>query len=158
LLASGLALCLLVAGCSFGPKALERSHGRYYESLRLVFEEQFLRNIVHLRYTETPSDLEVAAIAAQYELSAQAEARPFFIAPNPSNSNIIFRTFTSILPDALATAADRPTITLDPAFNGEAVRRFLTPIPQDTFLLLAENGWPAGALVRLWTDRLNGVP
>ena len=34
--------------------------------------------------------------------------------PNPSNSNIVFRTFTSILPDLSASGANRPTITLVP--------------------------------------------
>src|SRR5262245_334076 len=98
---SGLVLVLTQAGCAFGPKVLERRHGPYNESIQLVYEEQLLRNIVHLRYNEGPHNLDVSAIAAQYELSGQAEARPFFVAPNPSNSNVIFRTFTAILPDAL---------------------------------------------------------
>ena len=86
------------SGCAFGPKVLEKTHGRYQESFRLVDEEQLLRNLVHLRYSELPMALNVSSIAAQYELNGTAEARPFFIAPNPSNSNIVFRTFTSILP------------------------------------------------------------
>jgi hypothetical protein len=119
-------------GCAFGPKALERSHGRYNEAIRLVYEEQLLRNLVHLRYTEAPLDLHVASVAAQYELSGHAEARPFFVAPNPSNSNVIFRTFTAILPDVFVEAANRPTISLDPADDGTSVRRFLTPISAET--------------------------
>ena len=53
----------------------------------------------------------VPSIAAQYELAGGAEERPFFIAPNPSNSNVIFRTFTSVLPDLNVSGANRPTIT-----------------------------------------------
>ena len=57
--------------------------------------------------------LDVANIAAQYELAAGAEARPFFIAPNPSNSNIVFRTFTSILPDVTLTGTKTaPTLLI----------------------------------------------
>ena len=41
-------------GCAFGPKVLERTHGRYYESIRLVNEQEFLRNLIHLRYNEYP--------------------------------------------------------------------------------------------------------
>ncbi len=154
----GLALSSLGTGCSFGPRALEGTHGRYDESIRQVYEEQLLRNIVHLRYTESPSALDIASIAAQFELSGYATAKPFFIAPNPSNSNVIFRTFTSILPEISATAGERPTLTFDPAFNGEAVRRFLTPIPQETLVFLAQTNWPTSALLRLWVDRMNGVP
>src|SRR5262245_34907107 len=98
---TAIALLAIVGsgGCSFGPKSLERSHGRYAESVRKVETEQLLRQVVQLRYNETATGLDISSIAAQYELSANAEARPFFIAPNPSNSNVIFRTFTSILPD-----------------------------------------------------------
>ena len=123
----GLCVAGMCPGCAFGPKVLEKTHGRYQESVRTVNEEQLLRNIVHLRYNEIPFELNVSSIATQYELAGSAEARPFFIAPNPSNSNVIFRTFTSILPDLSVSGANRPTITLVPADNSETVRRVLTP-------------------------------
>src|SRR6516162_9714545 len=103
-LLGAIALCL--GGCSFGPKALGKTHGCYNEAVHRVDEEQLLRNIVRMRYNESPLHLNVGSIASQYELSASGEARPFFIAPNPSNSNIIFRTFTSILPDVATSASN----------------------------------------------------
>jgi hypothetical protein len=157
-LAWGLALALGNGGCAFGPKALEQTHGRYNDSVQLVYEEQLLRNVVHMRYNEAPGALNVSSIAAQYELSTQAEARPFFIAPNPSNSNVIFRTFTTILPDISASGANRPTMTLDPADGSDSVRQFLTPIPADTLVFLARTSWPVATVLRLWVERLNGVP
>jgi hypothetical protein len=137
---------------------LEKSHGRYNEALRHVNEEQLLRNLVHMRYNEIPINLGVSSIAAQYELTGSAEARPFFVAPNPSNSNIVFRTFTKILPDVAASAANRPTITLIPSDNSDAVQRFLTPISAETLLFLAETSWPVSTVMRLWVERINGVP
>jgi hypothetical protein len=137
---------------------LERSHGQYYEAVRQVNEEELLRNLVHLRYNEFPLALNVSSIAAQYELSGTAEARPFFLAPNPSNSNVIFKTFTTILPDLLVNGANRPTITLLPGNEAEAIREFLTPIPAETLAFLAETSWPPSTIVRLWIERLNGVP
>ena len=154
----GLALLLLASGCSFGPKVLERTHGRYYESVRLVNEEELLRNLIHMRYNEFPLALNVSSIAAQYELSGTAEARPFFLAPNPSNSNVIFKTFTTILPDLLVNGANRPTITLMPGSESEQIREFLTPIPADTLAFLAETSWPPSTIARLWIERMNGVP
>lgn len=145
-------------GCALGPKALELSHGRYYEAVRQVREEELLRNIVHMRYTETPLTLNVDSIAAQYELGASAEARPFFIAPNPSNSNVIFKTFTSILPDISVNGANRPTLTLDPADDSDAVRQFLTPITAETLIFFVQSGWPVSSIVRLYVQRANGVP
>jgi hypothetical protein len=151
-------LALAGPGCAFGPKVLEKTHGRYQESIRTVNEEQLLRNLVHLRYNEIPFQLNVSSIATQYELAGSAEARPFFLAPNPSNSNVIFKTFTSILPDLSVSGANRPTITLVPADNGTAVRQFLTPIPMETLAFLSETSWPPSVILRLWVERLNGVP
>src|SRR4051812_23054589 len=64
----GLALGLTGGGCAFGPKVLEKSHGRYNEAVRRVEEEQLLRNLVRMRYNESPLELIVSSIAAQYEL------------------------------------------------------------------------------------------
>jgi hypothetical protein len=154
----GFLLTGALPGCAFGPRVLEKTHGRYQESVRQVDEEQLLRNLVHIRYSELPLELDVASIAAQYELNGAAEARPFFIAPNPSNSNVIFKTFTSILPDLSISGANRPTMTLVPADTGETVRRFLTPIPTETLAFLSESSWPVAVIMRLWVERLNGVP
>ena len=61
--------------------------------VRLVDEEQLLRNLVPMRYNEVPLNLNVASTAAQYELAGGAEARPFFLvhtaAPARSNNGWI---------------------------------------------------------------------
>lgn len=142
-------------GCAFGPKAIERSHGKYGAAVQRVEEEQFLKNIVRLRYCETPRNLDVAAIAAQYELSAGAEARPFF---GTEASGDIFRSFSRILPFAGVSGANRPTISLDPQDDGSSVRQFMTPISSDTMVFLFQSGWPVSSVLRIWADRLNGVP
>ena len=91
------ALAAVLPGCAFGPRAIEKTHGRYAASVQRVEEEQFLKNIVRLRYTEAPRNLEVAAIATQYEMSAGAEARPFF---STEATGDMFRSFRSVLPFA----------------------------------------------------------
>jgi hypothetical protein len=65
----GLILAFTGGCASFGPKALERTHGRYNEAVHEVEEEEFLRNIVRARYNDIPTALNVTSIAAQYELS-----------------------------------------------------------------------------------------
>jgi hypothetical protein len=155
-LAACLGIAFAASGCGFGPMVLEQSHGRYTEAIRRVDEETLLSNLVHIRYNEIPLNLNVSSIAAQYELTGGAEARPFFGTPNPSNHP--FRTFTSILPDITASVANRPTITLIPADSGDAVQKFLTPISAETLLFLADTSWPVSTVMRLWVERLNGVP
>src|SRR5208282_1303976 len=124
----GFVLGVTSCGCAFGPRVLEKTHGLYQESIRQVDEEQLLRNIVHLRYSELPLELNVSSITTQYELAGAVEARPFFMAPPPAIRGI-FRTFTSILPDVSVSGANRPTITLVPGDTRETIQRFLTPIP-----------------------------
>ncbi len=149
-------LAAAVGGCAFGPKAIELTHGPYADAVQRVEEEQLLRNIVRIRYVEAPRSLDVASIEAQYELSATAEARPFYTAPNPAGE--VFRTFEAILPFASLTGANRPTVSLLPHDDGTSVRQFLTPITAETLAFLAQSGWPASSILRIWVDRLNGVP
>src|SRR5262245_1865601 len=125
---------LAPSGCAFGPKVLEQTHGRYYEAVRRVDQEELLRNIVHTRYIEVPGSLDVASITAQYELAASAEAKPFFEAPNPSGD--VFKTFAAILPDVALSATQRPTVSLHPTMDSETMRRFLTPISLETLQFL----------------------
>jgi hypothetical protein len=147
---------LLSAGCSFGPRALEKTHRRYNEAYRQVDSEELLLNIVRLRYADPPAEVEVTSIAAQYELSANAEARPFFEVPNPSEG--IFRTFTNVLPFAGAGGSNRPTISLTPIHSGETVARYLHPITLDGVVFFAGTSWPVSTIFRLWLEGVNGVP
>jgi hypothetical protein len=155
----GLAFALAGGGCSFGPQALEGTHGRYNESVRRVYEQQLLLNIVHQRYDESPTELDVSAIAAQYDLSIQAEARPF----NSSQAARVsgpppYASFSTILPDLALSGANRPTVTYTPDADDESVRAFFTPANADTLLFLTQSTGSISTILRLWTERLNGVP
>jgi hypothetical protein len=151
-----LVVTALVGGCAFGPKTLEKTHGRYAASVQKVEEEQLLLQIVRLRYNESALGLDITSIAAQYELSAGAEARPFFGTPNPAGN--IFRTFPMILPDLNVSGSNRPTVSMAPLDDGSSVRRFFTPITLETLVFLTQTSWPVSTIMRLWVERLNGVP
>jgi hypothetical protein len=158
--AARLLLCLTLlapAGCAFGPRALERVHGRYNEAYRQVDSEELLLNIVRLRYNDPPAEVEVSGIAAQYELTGSAEARPFFGTPNPTSAGA-FRTFATVLPFLGASGADRPTISLTPVHAGETVARYLRPITVEGVAFFAESSWPIGAIFRMWLEGMNGLP
>ena len=156
LLCRAVAAVALCGGCGFGPRAIEKTHGRDAEAVRRVEEEQLLRRVVLRRYGESAVGLDVGSIAAQYELAAGAEARPFFGAPNPSEG--VFRTFTSVLPFASLSGSNRPTVSLTPDTDGASTRRFLTPITLETLIFLTQSGWPVDDVLRVWVDRMNGVP
>ena len=145
----------LVGGCQFGPRALEGTHGRYAEAVLKVDEEQLLRNIVRLRYTESPRSIDIASIAAQYEVTSGAGFNSFFTSESVSGG---LRTASAFLPSLSAEIANRPTVSYRPDDDGAATRRMLTPISGETLVFLVESGWPVSTVLRLWVDQLNGIP
>src|SRR5262245_1524234 len=155
LLLIALNVALTPAGCSFGPKALECSHGKYNEAVKRVGEEQMLLNIVRLRYNDNPLRLDVSSIAAQYELDGSLEARPFF---STEATGDMFREFSKILPFAGVTGTNRPTISLTPLDDPETLRGLFTPATADGIIFLAETSYPVSTVFRLWVEYLNRVP
>ena len=152
-----IALVLLApVGCALGPKAIEQTHGKYATAVQRVDEEQFLKNVVRLRYVEAPKSLDITSIAAQYEIAAAGELRPFF--GTESVTGPFFRSFSTVLPDFQVSGANRPTVSLIPQDDGSVVRQFLTPITGETLVFLAQSGWPAASVLRVWVDKMNGVP
>jgi hypothetical protein len=142
-------------GCQLGPRAVETTHGRYGEAVLRVDEEQLLRNIVRLRYTESPRNIDVASIAAQYEASSGAGIGSSFSTEVVSGN---LQTATAFLPNFSLNASNRPTVTYRPDDDGEATRRLLTPISSETLVFLIESGWPVSTVLRLWVDQINGIP
>src|SRR5262245_16147307 len=97
--------CLLAAGCAPGPVRLQEIRLHYNEVVKATTEQQLLLNIVRLRYTDTPSSLSVANIAAQFELVRQLQLTPFFVASGAD----VNRSYAAVVPGASISAADRPT-------------------------------------------------
>src|SRR5262249_17915710 len=98
----------------------------------------------------------VQTITSQYELTGNAAAQPFFgVAATGTD---FFGAFSRILPEVGVVGSNRPTVTLTPADNSDAIRQFLTPVSLDTLSVIAESGWPVSTVLRLWVERLNGVP
>ena len=148
------ATVVLLAGCSFGPKALARNHVEYNEVVKTTTEEQLLLNIVRLRYTDTPSSLAVSTIAAQYELSSNFQLTPFFVASGAA----VAKTWAALLPQLGIGGVDRPTFSLTPLDDQEFTRKFFTPLPLDRLVYLAKTTWPIATVFRLYLENLNWVP
>ncbi|HXY35029.1 MAG TPA: hypothetical protein VEI07_12435 [Planctomycetaceae bacterium] len=148
--------CCALSGCTFGAWMLESAVLPYNESVTRVDEEQLLLNLVRLRYNDNAVRIDVSSIAAQYEVAAQAEARPFFEAPNPAGS--VFETFTRILPDVLGSTANRPTFSLTPLDDPDTIRGLFTPMSVDGIVFLAETCYPLSTVFQLFVESMNGVP
>jgi hypothetical protein len=143
---------VVAVGCpTFGPHVLGQMRLQYNDVIKRTTEEQLLLNIVRLRYTDTPSSLAVADIAAQFERSYSLQLTPFFVAGNDAS-------FTAVLPQALGQGADRPTVTLTPLDDQEFTRKLFTPVPLEGVLYLAKTTWPIATVFRLYLENLNWVP
>ena len=66
----GALLVIVLPGC-IGPRSLELTRLRYDQAVHETSEQQWLRNIVRLRYGDLPSFLDVSAITSQFELSSR---------------------------------------------------------------------------------------
>lgn len=148
-------VCLIASGCtSFGPPALYRNRLHYNEVIKASAEEELLLNIVRLRYTDTPSSLQVSAIAAQFERTQSVGIVPFFTASGAD----VNRSFTAVLPQFQASGADRPTFSLTPQDDQEFTRKLFTPMSLDGIVYLAKTTWPIATVFRLYLENLNWVP
>ena len=149
-------VCGALSGCTFGSWMLESSVVPYNEAVSRVDEEQLLLNLVRLRYNDNPMRIDIASIAAQYEATANAEARPFFGTPNPAGD--VFQTFTRILPDISGGAANRPTFSLTPLDDPETIRGLFTPMSIDGIVFVAETSYPPSTVFQLFVESMNGLP
>lgn len=147
-------VALLLAGCSFGPKALAKNRLQYNEVVKTTSEEQLLLNIVRLRYGDTPSSLAVSSIAAQYEVTQNLQLIPFFVASGAE----IAKTWAAVLPQLGIGGTDRPTFSLTPLDDQEFTRKLFTPLPLDGLIYIAKTTWPISTVFRLYLENLNWVP
>ena len=59
-----LATLALSSCTSIGPRSIRQSHGLYGQAISTSLNEQFLQNLVRLRYRESPYFLEVGSVTA----------------------------------------------------------------------------------------------
>jgi len=72
---AAIVLSLAIAGCSsIGPGTLPRDRTDYLTALSTSWKVQTLSNVVHIRYGDTPSFLDVSSIVSAYTLETNATA------------------------------------------------------------------------------------
>jgi len=63
-----LALCL--PGCLLGPSSLKHSRTHYNRAVQQTAQEEFLLNLVRMRYDETVEFMRIPSITSQYTYDA----------------------------------------------------------------------------------------
>ena len=143
-----LGVLLLLCSCSMvGPSALKKARFNYNLALQHSANEQFLLNLVRLRYRDTPVFLEISSISSQFSLRSQWGPRADIREAYPDSYTLNFGI----------EFAEKPTITLSPLQGDKFVKRLLSPIPAEHLVLLSHSGWRADRILRLCVQRINGL-
>ncbi|KTD43145.1 hypothetical protein [Legionella parisiensis] len=135
---------LLLCGCGIGPRQLTHDRLDYNRSLQYSDSQQYLLNVVRLRYDEHPSLLTVNNIIAQIALESSASLNVLKAEAGP---------LTGTANGQLAYT-ETPTITYTP-LQGEAyVKRLLTPLSLPVVYSLFRSGWDIRHVLMLTAQRI----
>lgn len=140
-------VCVMAAGCQFGPGTLPVSAAHYSDAVRVAQTEQLLINLVRLRYRDHPVFLSVTSISTQFELSAASGINGSIVESGPDLLGL----------SGGVEYAERPTITFDILSGDEFEREMLEPVSINTVALLAESGWRVDRVLRLTAESINGL-
>ncbi|MFO0959954.1 MAG: hypothetical protein U0800_21375 [Isosphaeraceae bacterium] len=140
-------LALAAAGC-IGPRSLELTRLQYDQAVHETSEQQWLRNIVRVRYGELPSFLDVSAITSQFELSGRGGMTGGQERASPN---------LSLFGDLGLQLRDAPTLSYTPRDPSELTRAMVAPVGVTALGLMANNGWSIEDVLRLMIAEMNGV-
>ena len=142
-----IALLGTTAGC-VGPRALALSRLPYDEAVHETSDQQWLRNLVRLRYGERPSFIDVSAITSQFEVSGSGSVTG---GKDRASSNM------TLLGTLTAQFRDAPTLSYVPRADTELARAITAPVGVTALGLLANTGWDIEDVLRIIVSDANGL-
>jgi hypothetical protein len=140
-------ICCVSACDTLGPRGIEQGRTNYNEAILRTNSEQFLLNIVRLRYQDPPYMLEISSISSRLEFSGGLTA---------SSNTGDFQSEDGV--GASVTYSEKPTIIYEPLRGKDFVRQLMTPIDLNTLGLLRQSGWEMDDILRVFANEINGVP
>ena len=155
-LLGAIALIPAIAGCSsIGPSTVPRDRTDYLKALSTSWKTQTLSNVVHIRYGDTPSFLDVASIVSAYTLDANVSVGVTSNSLSTAAANQL--AWTSSVFGAGAGYQDRPTISYAPLSGDRFTKRLIRPIPPVGIFELIQSGHPADVVLQMTVRSLNGI-
>jgi len=141
-------LMLLLSGCSqLGPDFMENGRNEYNKVLANTNDEEMLLNLVRRRYADSIAILEVNSVSTSLEWKRSGGLI----------ANIFEGTDNNFGIRGDGSYSEKPTITYLPLQGSNYVRNVLSPIKPEIILLLTRSGWSIERLLRLTTNKINGV-
>lgn len=133
---------------SLGPRSISKSHGLYGEAIATSLNEQFLQNLVRLRYRESPYFLEVGSVTSS--LSFESSLGTESVLSTGSGPDLV-------QPAAGTAYSNSPTISYAPLQGEEFLRKVLVAVPIESLFVLMQSGWSAERVFGICVERINGL-
>lgn len=134
-------------GC-IGPRSLQLTRLRYDQAVHETTDQQWLRNIVQLRYGDLPTFLDVAAITSQFELSGRGGLSA---GQQRDSAN------QTLFGDTFLQFRDAPTLSYTPRDPTELMRVMVAPVGITALGLMANTGWSVHDVLRVVVAEMNGL-
>ncbi len=139
-------LCAVLGCQTVGPASLQQTHPQYNHAISQSMDEQFLLNLVRLKYRDNPFFLEVSSVTSQQTVQGDVSASLKFIGGGDSVS-----------PSTGLTYKETPTISYSPLRGDQFLKQILSPIPLEAVLILTQSGWSVERVVKVCVERVNGL-
>jgi hypothetical protein len=138
-------------GCAVvGPQSITAGRGVYAEVINRTEDEQILNVIVRQRYDETFGMMSVASVTANLRFSAQAGTNIGIGDSDNYDGNLV--------PLSAGVAyEENPTISYVPLSGEEFIRRMLSPVSVNQWVLLGGTAKHPGHVMAFATRRINGL-
>ncbi len=137
-------LCAVLGCQTVGPASLQQTHPQYNHAISQSMDEQFLLNLVRLKYRDNPFFLEVSSVTSQQSVQGDVSASLKFIGGGDSVS-----------PSTGLTYKETPTISYSPLRGDQFLKQILSPIPLEAVLILTQSGWSVERVVKVCVERVN---
>jgi hypothetical protein len=142
-----LAVFCATTGCrTYGPASLRQTHPEYNRAVSKSLDEQFLLNLVRLKYRDNPFFLEVSSITTQQSVEKELSA----------TVKLVNGTDTST-PVAGLTLKETPTISYTPLHGDQFLKQILSPVPLEAVLILTQSGWSIERVFSVCVERANNL-
>jgi hypothetical protein len=142
-------LAAALAGCAaFSESVLKETRGTLNETAAQTNAEQMLRNIVRLRYGDTPYFLEVSSVSTSATVSANVGASAAF--PIGLDPTLAASTGVGL--------SQTPSFVFQPLAGEKFAKQMLRPLDLRTLALLRAAGFGLREILLVFADAINGVP
>lgn len=132
---------------SFGPNSLKAIHPLYNSAIIDTMNEEFLQNIVRLRYRDTVSFLDVVSVTSSSSMGMTAGSS----FPPTGTATEIFQF------NAGGSYSNTPTISFAPLHGQDFVKSLLVPINIENMVIFERSGWGSKRVLSFCLERINGL-